>query len=197
MQKIYFNDHYGSTQAVIEGRKIMYWGIMTPQPDFLSDNFGWAKRNNGDVILPKYGVGEIVAVAQRYSEIAAGHPDVDTFLLHVAKAHKIPIESVHELAGWNNKMFTKAELMPHRIRITGIKCERLQDISDEDCIKEGLEWDHKARMFYVYLGITRTLREWLGGIPREAFAYLVDKVSGRGTWDLNQWVAVYEFELVK
>ena len=62
--------------------------IIIPQPDFLSDNFGWAKRNNGDVILPKYGVDEIVAVAQRYSTIAAGHPDVDTFLFQVAKAHK-------------------------------------------------------------------------------------------------------------
>ena len=197
MQKISFNDRYGLTQAVIEGRKTMARRIMIPQPDFLSDNFGWAKRNNGDVILSKYGVDEIVAVAQRYSGIAAGHPDVDTFLLQVAKAHKIPLEIVQDLAGWGNKIFTKAELMSHKIRITGIHCERLQDISDEDCIKEGLEWDHKARMFYVCLGITHTLREWLGGIPREAFATLVDKVSGRGTWASNPWVAVYEFELVK
>lgn len=28
--------------------------------------------------------------------------------------------------------------MPHQIRITGIRCERLQDISDEDCMKEGV-----------------------------------------------------------
>lgn len=28
-------------------------------------------------------------------------------------------------------------------------------------------------------------------------AELIDKVSGRGTWDLNPWVVVYEFELVK
>lgn len=197
MKKIMFNDRYGLTQAVIDGRKIMTRRIMIPQPDFLSDNFGWAKRNNGDVILPKYGVDEIVAVAQRYSTIAAGHPDVDTFLLQVSKAHKISIESVQDLAGWNNKMFIKAELMPHRIRITGIKCERLQDISDEDCIKEGLEWQHRANMFYVNPNITNNSREWLGGTPREAFATLIDKVSGRGTWGLNPWVVVYEFELVK
>lgn len=129
--------------------------------------------------------------------IAAGHPDVDTFLLQVAKAHKISIESVQDLAGWDNKMFSKAELMPHRIRITGIKCERLQDISDEDCIKEGLEWDHKARMFYVSLGITNTLREWLGGTPRDAFASLTDMISGSGTWESNPFVTAYEFELVK
>lgn len=33
--------------------------------------------------------------------------------------------------------------------------------------------------------------------PREAFASLIDKVSGKGTWDSNPWVFVSEFELVK
>ncbi len=207
MQKINFNDRYGLTQAVIEGRKTMTRRLI---PD---EFFGLTWDTRGDTLVyeneygdfidvrhskyTRYKVGEVVAVAQRYSTIAAGHPDVDTFLLYVAKAHKIPLEIVQDLAGWNNKMFTKAELMPHRIRITGIKCERLQDISDEDCIKEGLEWDHKARMFYVSLGITNTLREWLGGTPRDAFASLTDMISGSGTWESNPFVTAYEFELVK
>ena len=33
--------------------------------------------------------------------------------------------------------------------------------------------------------------------PREAYAALIDKVSGRGTWLANPWVFVYEFELVQ
>lgn len=190
-----FNDRYGLTQAVIEGRKTMTRRIMIPQPDFLSDNFGWAKRNNGDVILPKYVVDEIVAVAQRYSTIAAGHPDVDTFLLQVAKAHKISLESVQDLAGWNNKMFTKAELMPHRIRITGIKCERLQDIQDADCLKEGVRYIPEINKFY-FEDVSREAGFYFDN-PREAFAALIDKVSGRGTWDGNPWVEAYEFDLLK
>lgn len=207
MKKIMFNDRYGLTQAVIEGRKTMtLWFI----PD---EFFGLTWDTRGDTLVyeneygdfidvrhseyTRYKVGEVVAVAQSYSTIATGHPDVDTFLLQVAKAHKIPLEIVQDLAGWNNKLFTKAELMPRRIRITGIKCKRLQDISDADCIKEGLEWDHKARMFYVSLGITNTLREWLGGTPREAFASLTDMISGSGTWESNLFVTAYEFELVK
>lgn len=31
----------------------------------------------------------------------------------------------------------------------------------------------------------------------EAFAALIDKISGKGTWDSNPWVFVYEFELIK
>lgn len=205
MKKIMFNDRYGLTQAVIEGRKIMTRRMinLNSTSDVQVRIFaGYVQiiGRSGNVCAEKklpYKVGEVVAVAQRYSTIAAGHPDVDTFLLQIAKAHKISIESVQGFAGWNNKMFTKAELMPHQIRITGIKRERLQDISNEDCIKDGLEWQHRANMFYVNPNITNNSREWLGGTPREAFASLIDKVSGLGTWGRNPWVVAYEFELVK
>ncbi len=132
MKKIMFNDRYGLTQAVIEGRKTMTRRIIIPQPDFLSDNFGWAKRNNGDVILPKYGVGEVVAVAQSYEQAGIqswaylSRPEIDGY--QIISTHK----------GWRNKMYVSADLMPHQIRITGIRCERLQDISDEECLREGI-----------------------------------------------------------
>lgn len=32
--------------------------------------------------------------------------------------------------------------------------------------------------------------------PIEAFAVLIDKVSGKGTWDKNPWVFAYTFELI-
>lgn len=197
MKKMMFNDRYGLTQAVIEGRKTMTRRIIIPQPDFLSDNFGWAKRNNGDVILPKYGVGEIVAVAQTYEQIGANpqhyisRPDIDGY--HIISKHK----------GWRNKMYVSADLMPHQIRITGIKCERLQEISDEDCMKEGVR-EHPYRGYMVdgILYKNSKDKEYNGSLqifdtPRQAFAALIDKVSGRGTWKSNPWVVVYEFELVK
>lgn len=205
MQKIYFNDHYGLTQAVIEGRKTMtLWFI----PD---EFFGLTWDTRGDTLVyeneygdfidvrhskyTRYKVGEVVTVAQSYSTIAAGHPDVDTFLLQVAKAHKIPLEIVQDLAGWNNKLFTKAELMPRRIRITGIKCERFQDISDADCIREGIRYIPKICKFY-FEDVSREAAFYFDN-HREAFAALIDKVYGCGTWGLNPWVVVYEFELVK
>lgn len=217
MQKINFNDRYGLTQAVIEGRKTMtrrfeldadseyiarhYNPIYKPQHCYYRDSRGMCQLINSNtrkLFIPRYKIGEVVAVAQRYSTIAARHPDVDTFLLQVAKAHKISIESVHELAGWNNKMFTKAELMPHQIRITGIKCDQLQDISDAECLKEGVrvEFARNGMPMYYYFNTKRWREVWFD-TPREAFASLIDKVSGRGTWGLNPWVVVYEFELVK
>lgn len=200
-----FNDRYGLTQAVIEGRKTMTRRLI---PD---EFFGLTWDTRGDTLVyeneygdfidvrhskyTRYKVGEVVAVAQSYSTIAAGHPDVYTFLSQVAKAHKISIESVHDLAGWNNKMFTQAELMPHQIRIIGIRCERLQDISDADCLREGIRYIPKICKFY-FEDVRREAGFYFDD-HREAFTMLIDKVSGRGTWASNPWVVVYEFELVK
>lgn len=43
--------------------------------------------------------------------------------------------------------------------------------------------------------LTRTTARY--PTPRKAFAALIDKVSGKGTWDKNPLVFVYEFELIK
>lgn len=95
-------------------------------------------------------------------------------------------------------MFVKAKYMPHQIRITGIHCERLQDISDAECLKEGVrvEFARNGSPMYYYFDTKRWREVWFD-TPREAFAALIDKVSGRGTWKSNPWVVVYEFELVK
>lgn len=31
---------------------------------------------------------------------------------------------------------------------------------------------------------------------KETFAHLIDRVSGKGTWESNPWVFAYEFELI-
>lgn len=208
MKKIMFNDRYGLTQAVIEGRKTVtrrivsdkLWDRWTDYDDFCNsvscgpstpvvrqyyNEFEFFKDN-----LP-YKVGEIVAVAQRYSTIAAGHPDVDTFLLQVAKAHKISIESVQDFEGWNNKMFTKVELIPHQIQILDIRPERLQDITDEDCLKEGVRFVENSDGHFsngMSDGYTT---------PISAFAALIDEISGRRIWERNPFVWRIEFKLVK
>lgn len=93
--------------------------------------------------------------------------------------------------------------MPHQIRITNVRVERLQDISDEECLKEGIyNWKdapdcppgHKDSKIecYGYDG------SWDGHLtPITAFAALIDKISGKGTWESNPLVYVYEFQLVK
>lgn len=193
MKKIMFNDRYGLTQAVIEGRKTM--AMMPINIKSTSDvqvrifaGYVQIIGRSGDVCAEKklsYKVGEVVAVAQRYQDIFDYSNCVNPYAW----------EDDDKPSGWTNKMLTKAELMPHQIRITGIKCERLQDISEEDCMKEGILGDVEYDKYEVY-GLFGNSDDGFD-TPREAFASLIDKVSGRGTWKRNPWVVAYELELVK
>ena len=203
MQKIMFNDRYVLTDAVIEGRKIVtrriIYGIDFPvnmvMGRVLPDKEGkiYAVANGENIIVKlRYKVGEVVAVAQSYNEATREFPHLATTLV----GHDI----LGSELGCTNKMFVRADLMPHQIRITGIRCERLQDISDEDCMKEGVvdvTYFKTGGRPYELFALPGHEYEETFNTPRQAFAALIDKVSGRGTWDRNPWVVVYEFELVK
>lgn len=197
MKKIMFNDRYGLTQAVIEGRKtntrrVVPWDITEQWVEFVfnAPSVGgvYVHESEKDFYereAPRYKIGEVVAVAQRYQDIFDYSNCVNPYAW----------EDDDKPSGWTNKMLTKAELMPHQIRITGIKCERLQDIQDADCLKEGVRYIPEINKFY-FEDVSREAGFYFDN-HREAFATLIDKVSGRGTWGLNPWVVVYEFELVK
>ena len=138
----------------------------------------------------RYKVGEVVAVAQSYEQVyRQGNMDADDAIIRGLKYDP----------GICNKMYVRAALMPHQIRIIRIRYERLQDISDEECMREGIleSWyESTDTTTYGYADEKKgTAVEF--DTPREAFAALIDKVSGRGTWERNPWVMVYEFELLK
>lgn len=200
MKKIMFNDRYGLTQAVLDGRKTMT-RRMIPQGFF---SLTWDVRDDtlvfendfGDFIDIKksnyapYKVGEVVAVAQAYKHC------INDILIKYGYKTDIAAMVYSKLAGWTNKMFVKADLMPHRIRITDVRVERLQDISDEDCLKEGIWKANNVGLngiTYWYPNLCNsTFRT-----PQEAFASLIDRISGKGTWERNPYVFAYEFELLK
>ena len=173
MKKIMFNDRYGLTQAVLDGRKTMTRRIV-PDGTPLGN---WEET----VKKSRYKVGEIVAVAQSYHALNKAGYVAPEWLEHTCESS----------AGYENKMFVRAELMPYRIKITNIKVERLQDISNEDCLKEGIyNWPDGDTWTYG--------NSWHAfATPQEAFAEMIDKVHCKGTWNINPYVFVYEFELLK
>ena len=94
-------------------------------------------------------------------------------------------------------MFVKASLMSERIRITNVRVERLQDISEEDCLNEGISISSPPLQYMAGYWTDHTDRFKTFDTPREAFHHLIDKTCGRGTWQSNPYVFVYEFELIK
>ena len=207
MQKISFKDRFGLTDLVLSGKKTQTRRIV-PKEVFTLD---WDIRENyengtlelvivdsfGDyhnvinTVYNKYKNNEVVAVSQSYEK---------------AKVEFVPFKKgckkwgdARKLAGWTNKMFVRPDLMPHTIKITNIRVEKLQDISDEDCMAEGII-EHIAEIMPNYPPYTQYccgISEVFCDTPRQAFAALIDKINGKGTWESNPYVFVYDFELVK
>ena len=221
MKKIMFNDRYGLTQAVLDVKKTMTRRII--KGDFedikvYNANCDWhfiAETKDGDSveIKPTYQIGEEVAVAQSYRTL------IESGYLADEREDGWVNEKYIVSAGFRNKMFVRADLMPHRIRITDIKAEKLQDISIGDCLREGIiyvNWrqyfkqdiddyspqpykDHELWTLPIFE--ESFLDSWAEQKPGEfaaksadiAFAVLIDRISGRGTWQRNPWVFVYGF----
>ena len=101
------------------------------------------------------------------------------------------INEIFTCAGWRNKMFVKNELMPHKIKITGIKQCRLQDISEEECLREGVHVFAKCMFNFDSSDLP-----WYDS-AKEAFADLINKLNGKDYWESNPLGYAYEFELVK
>ena len=196
-----FNDKLSLTQAVLEGRKTQTRRIIPK--DFFS--LIWDKRDDtlvyensmGDFIdirnskYALYKVGEIVAVSQSYKDIFSA------FSQHPNPQLNIGVKNPTDTVGWNNKMFVKGELMPHQIRITDVRVEKLEDISEQDAIAEGITYaglthDDYGEPTFVIDGCKEEFSS-----ARDAYACLIDKISGKGTWTSNPYVFVYDFKLIK
>lgn len=193
MKKIMYNDRFGLTDAVLEGRKTVTRRIITPQPTYSEMSginwkgyaYGIGSNNPTDAYrnfitgteysksYNRYRVGEVVAIAQSYQNIGLGDDGS---------------------VAWTNKMFVKAGMMPHQIEIIDVRVERLQDITDEDCIKEGIKKFTKDGTVYKY-GFDGLPWQNMHVSPRDAFALLIDKVGKKGTWKRNPYVFRYEFKL--
>ena len=192
MRKIMFNDKFGLTQAVLEGRKtqtrrtmldLTAMTIQGRKKFLIASNY---TKHEIDKHLSKFGetmspykTDDIVAIAQSYKDCGA-----EAFYWK-------------ETPGWTNKMFVKANLMPHHIKIERVRVERLQDISDEDCLKEGIYEDGGNDSFiphYFYDCYNSNSDGFK--TPQLAYAHLIGKIGGKGTWEANPLVFAYDFVLI-
>lgn len=107
---------------------------------------------------PRYNVGEVVYLKETYA------------MLGGSICYKGNHPSTH-ITEWKNKMFMPATASRCHIKITGVRHERLQDISDVDAKAEG------------FSSITDFAGAWV-------------KINGHESWKLNPEVWVYDFEVV-
>ena len=235
MQKIMFEQkRFGLEQAVISGIKKMTRRLAKlpagVNPDDVTNvvmgidekgrvYFTLTAQGTTFYLYPKYQIGEEVAVAQSYKDAGVS---VDNIVGSIHEGQNMyTLISARETKGWNNKMFVRADLMPYSICIKEIKFERLQDISEEDCRREGIipvQWKQwlkqdindfspqkyklwnlwtlpKFKESIIDSWAESDPDEFMAESPQVAFTALIYKMMSEKVWNDNPWVFAYTFEL--
>lgn len=86
------------------------------------------------------------------------------------------------LGGWKPSIYMPRWASRINLEVTGIRVERLQDISEEDAIAEGV------RITDEYTGCADDIDS-----HRHAYKFLWESINGKGSWDMNPFVWVVEF----
>jgi hypothetical protein len=160
-------------------------------------------------IKPRFKVGERVYIQEPYkliyascynSEINVCYPDGEQCTVDCEPLGMTPDECLtlpdrgkKSKSGFCNKMFMPAWAARNFIEIADVKCERLRDISEEDCIKEGmaeLNTDNLQQW-------TNRHDEFVYRSPREAYAALINAIHKGNAWEQNPFVWAYEYKLIK
>ena len=83
-----------------------------------------------------------------------------------------------ELEPWRPSIHMPRWASRITLEITGVRVERLQDISEADAYAEGIQ--------HCDL--------WGDGTPRGFYRVLWEQINGAGSWDASPWVWVVEFK---
>lgn len=180
--------------ATINGDKTQTRRIMKRQPDYRG-----ARTTNvlfedyhGVELKPRYNEGEIVYLKEPYYEWDEWDPEDGEISYKFDNPKKL-------VPYWENKLFMPESAARYFIEITDVGVERLQDILEEDCIKEGISfWGRVDDNSYYTNGLKNKYgSNVLYDTAQEAYAALIDSINGKGTWENNPWVWVYDYVLTE
>lgn len=195
-------------RAILDGRKSCTRRVIKPQPDekhtyplgFVNDStekkeigcFGFAANEYGgsiQYVKPpyRYAPGDILYVRESYSELSFGY---------VYKADGENIDHLGNVIKWHPSIHMPKEAARIWLKVMNVRVERLQEITDEQAKREGIQydecptgftWKQETDMHNCYttpIGAMQAL--WNSTIKKSDL--------DRYGWYASPWVWVIEFE---
>ena len=158
-------------------------GYISCRGTFVDDNGN--KRYGENYIKIPYQIGDILYIRETWAKISDWidvDPEVGIFDGYIYKASWANGE---EHPAWRPSIHMPKEAARIFLRVTDVKVERLQDITEEQAKAEGIDTNNKtlsARCIFQY-------HLWNSTIKKSD----LDKYG----WDANPWVTVNKFERIK
>jgi hypothetical protein len=186
-------------RAILDGSKTQTRRIVKPQPENLAGpNFDGLWSDTVDPIVRYFGcpygvAGDRLWVRETWMPRCTNSEELIQYragggLREFPKGLNLSEDLLYEFAMDDGKRWRPSIHMPRwasriTLEITGVRVERLQEISEADLYKEGIALPREIeRMRY-------TAAHWLLGQYRQ----LWDSLYGKGAWERNPWVWVIEF----
>lgn len=179
MKPILFNTDM--VRSILEGRKTVTRRVVKPQPDgqpvLMGEDSCWpghfAIQGTEKVIRPPYRPGDILWVRETWAKSMAG-----TFMYR-ADDKAIVIDH------WHPSIHMPREAARIFLRVTGVRAERLQELTLKDAEMEGM--DLRDPMF------TKFVELWNSTVPKHPNKFKRYPYC----WEDNPWVWVIEFERIR
>lgn len=166
------------------------------------------KNGHSDRMKPKYQVGDQLWVKETYTKLVTEHfvEPLKTKYVYRADcdAESEQTRKDYVALGYPYKWIT-GRFMPKAaariwLEVMDVKCERLQSISTEDCIAEGIlplsmsaaQLSEQGQKYFDYSKPKQFFSE--GVDPFWSFNSLWCSINGGESWDANPWVFVYTFK---
>ena len=197
--------------------------VSTTGPRRNEGRYRWVKRNGHELIdclqtycSKPYAAGDRLWVKESFRTI---HDEDNLWdCIEYADGQKIKPNVPDDVGfkfsfdcDYDNVRWRSSRFMPRwasriTIEVTGVRVNRLQDISEDDIFHEGIQrlenhsWHATGS---IPLGTYRGLDEWTDNKfdywvdPRDAYKALWDSINGPGAWEKNPWVWVVEFKRVE
>jgi hypothetical protein len=167
-------------RAILDGRKTMTRRSMKGM-----FKYGSAISENGVIINCPYGKpGDRLWVRETWAE------------KHEGFAYKASApEACWENAKWKPSIHMPRIASRITLEITNIRIERLQDITEEDAIREGVEMLPGYNLKF-YKNYNSNSQHWLE-TAKHSFQSLWQSINGPLSWDKNPFVWVVEFKVLE
>lgn len=183
-------------QAILDGRKTQTRRLVKPQPDArgLRTTNVLFEDYHGMEIRPRFSVGDIMYVRETFGEYrdntASGGVSIKT--VYRADNNLKPNNGT-----WKPSLFMPKSEARIFLKVTDVRVERLQDISQEDAEAEGIKpvvsgEENKSIAFENYLN-----SGYIELPPVASFQSLWQSINGAESWEHNPWVFVYTFERIE
>ena len=170
--------------------------VAIPYDDRLYHEWQRVNSNAASWVIHSYKPGDVLWVRETWNTLTAYEEKPDYSVMSVREfVYKADDDRFDK---WKPSIFMPKEACRIRLLVEDIRVERLQDISEEDAIAEGIEYmdnqfvedyDEPLRIYCDYSDKESVLL-----VAKSSYKTLWESINGKGSWDKNPWVWCVKFK---